>query len=106
MKKIVLILFLIGALTGCSNESDASLFDDDKGGSDSSEKGIFISGAHITTGEVSVNSSETVLNFTNFKTDTGPKLLVYLTTKVGSSDFVSLGDLKPELDLSFTHSFR
>jgi len=94
MKKIALILILTGVLAGCSGESDPSLFEDDKEESGSVEKGIFVSGAHTTTGNVSLNSSETVLSFTNFKTDSGPKLLVYLTTKVGSSDFVSLGDLK------------
>ena len=98
MKDIVFALFLIIALTGCSN----ALFEDNREESVSSEKGLFISGAHTTTGKVSVNSSETVLSFNNFKTDTGPKLLVYLTTKVGSSNFVSLGDLKPESNLSRT----
>ena len=56
--------------------------------------GDFVSGAHETSGMVSVNSSITELIFTNFKTDQGPKLLVYLATEVGSNDYISLGDLK------------
>ena len=94
MKRIVLILFLIGVLSGCSDSDGMSLFEENTEGTNMEKKGIFISGAHTTTGSVSVNSSETILSFTNFKTDNGPKLLVYLTVEVGSSDFVSLGDLK------------
>ena len=56
--------------------------------------GSFVSGAHETSGMVSVNSLITELIFTDFKTDQGPKLLVYLTTEVGSADYTSLGDLK------------
>ena len=43
------------------------------------------------------------MKFSKFKTDAGPKLLVYLTTDVGSSDYVSLGDLKG-IDGDFTYS--
>ena len=94
MKRIVLILFLIGVLSGCSDSDDTFIFEENTEETNTEKKGIFISGAHTTTGSVSVNSSETILSFTNFKTDNGPKLLVYLTVEVGSSDFVSLGDLK------------
>ena len=94
MKRILLILFLIGVFSGCSGSDDTSLIEENIEETNSKEKGIFVSGAHTTTGSVSVNSSETLLSFTNFKTDNGPRLLVYLTVEVGSSDFVSLGDLK------------
>ena len=56
--------------------------------------GDFVDGAHPTSGKALVNSDKTVLSFTNFKTDNGPKLLVYLSTDVNASDFVNLGDLK------------
>ena len=56
--------------------------------------GDFVDRAHPTSGKASVNSDKTVLSFTNFKTDNGPKLLVYLTTDVASTEFVNLGDLK------------
>lgn len=57
-------------------------------------KGNFISDAHPTSGMVSLNEDGTVLNLNNFKTDDGPKLLLYLSTSVESEDFVNLGDLK------------
>ncbi|HBK71111.1 MAG TPA: hypothetical protein DDZ39_05545 [Flavobacteriaceae bacterium] len=66
-------------------------------------KGVFTSGAHTTTGIASINSKKTALKFSKFKTDAGPKLLVYLTTDVGYSDYVSLGDLKG-IDGDFTYS--
>lgn len=59
-------------------------------------KGTFESGAHTTTGTVSVNKEKTVLTFNNFMTDNGPKLEVWLTTDktpTGSS-YISLGELK------------
>jgi ABC-type Fe3+-hydroxamate transport system substrate-binding protein len=94
MKKVLLILLVIGVFSACSDNGEPSLSEENNEESISEQKGFFVSGAHTTTGSVTVNGSETILSFTNFKTDTGPKLLVYLTTKVGSSDFVSLGDLK------------
>ena len=56
--------------------------------------GNFISGAHPTTGNAAIGSDKTTLSLKNFKTDDGPKLLVYLSTDIASSEFVSLGDLK------------
>ena len=56
--------------------------------------GDFGSDAHTTSGKCIVNEEKTTLIFQNFKTDDGPKLLVYLTSEVGSDDFVNLGDLK------------
>jgi len=94
MKKIRLLLFVIIISSGCSNESDEPFIEEVIKESDSKIKGSFISGAHTTTGNVLVNTQKTKLSFVNFKTDSGPRLLVYLTTEVGSSDFVSLGDLK------------
>jgi hypothetical protein len=43
---------------------------------------------------VSVNDSKTELYFKNFKTDDGPKLLVYLSSDVSATEYVNLGDLK------------
>ncbi len=56
--------------------------------------GDFIDGAHPTSGKAFVNSDKSVLSFTNFKTDNGPKLLVYLSTDSNANEFVNLGDLK------------
>lgn len=57
-------------------------------------QGDFVSDAHTTTGMASINDSKTTLTLTNFKTDDGPQLLVYLSTDESSTDFVNLGDLK------------
>ncbi|MEX1383904.1 DM13 domain-containing protein [Lutibacter sp.] len=56
--------------------------------------GDFIDGTHPTSGKATVNSDKTTLIFTNFKTDIGPKLLVYLSTDTNSTEYVNLGDLK------------
>ena len=43
------------------------------------------------------------LTFTNFKTDSGPKLLVYLSTDNDATAYVNLGDLKGvEGDFTYT----
>ena len=57
-------------------------------------KGDFISDAHPTSGMVNVNEDKTVLSLNNFKTDDGPKLILYLTTDLDVNDYVDLGDLK------------
>jgi hypothetical protein len=56
--------------------------------------GSFVSDAHETTGTASVNEEETLLMFTDFKTDNGPLLEVYLSTDKEATEYVSLGDLK------------
>ena len=86
MKRIILIAFSSLFLLNCSQENIEE--------TESSVKGNFISGAHATSGQVLVDDAKTMLSLVNFKTDDGPKLLVYLTTAVGSNDYVSLGDLK------------
>ena len=93
---------MIGVLYSCSNSSDmeetivVSQMDSDA--SEISETnysmGDFISGAHSTSGSVFINLNKTILSFKNFKTDNGPKLLVYVSTDVDTSEYVDLGDLK------------
>jgi len=56
--------------------------------------GVFVSDAHPTMGTATVNEAVTNLSLTKFKTDDGPKLLLYLSTEVDSKDYVDLGDLK------------
>lgn len=83
-------------LAGC-NSSDGEITDKvmNSGGNSSEElKGDFVSDAHPTSGSSSVSSDKSTLSLTNFKTDGGPKLLLYLSTEVDSKDFVNLGDLK------------
>jgi len=102
MKKIVILLFVIGFLNSCSNSEDNMLVDeiviDEVGemGMDEANysMGDFVSGAHTTSGSVTINTAKTILTFKNFKTDDGPKLLVYLSTNSTASEYVDLGDLK------------
>jgi len=83
-------------LAGC-NSSDGEIMDKvmNSGGNSTEElKGDFVSDAHPTSGLCSVSSDKSTLSLTNFKTDDGPKLLLYLSAEVDSKDFVNLGDLK------------
>lgn len=104
MKKII-VLFCLGILlVNCSEEDDLvstiveEVVEDVEDVIDevvtASFKGDFVSDAHPTSGIASVNADKSILNFTNFKTDNGPKLLVYLSTDTAAEDYVSLGDLK------------
>ena len=56
--------------------------------------GAFVSDAHPTTGKAIISEDMSSLIFENFMTDSGPLLLVYLSTDKNSTDFVNLGDLK------------
>jgi len=95
MKKILFVLSLSLFLVNCQTKKDVI---DPKNGVPEEPtinlSGSFVSGAHSTSGSASVNSEKTELSLSNFKTSIGPKLLVYLTTTVGSSEYVSLGALK------------
>jgi len=89
------ILFLVVVFSSCSSNDDTDMMDIENNESMSIfKKGSFVSDAHTTTGIASVNDKKTTLSLTNFKTDDGPKLVVYLSTDKNSTDFVNLGDLK------------
>ena len=102
MKNIVTLLCLGILLVGCTDNDDDMEFDNsaeiivEEAESSSSVlfAGDFVAASHPTSGTATVNSDVTKLSFTNFKTDNGPKLLVYLSTDIGAQDFVNLGDLK------------
>ena len=90
-----LVLMVLSFMVACSSS------DDDMGNETNSDvniteaaKGVFVSDAHPTMGTATVNAAASNLSLTKFKTDDGPKLLLYLSTEVDSKDFVDLGDLK------------
>ncbi|WP_027136623.1 DM13 domain-containing protein [Gaetbulibacter saemankumensis] len=56
--------------------------------------GDFVSSAHPTSGKATINSERTILSFTDFKTDNGPVLEVYLATNNTAESYISLGELK------------
>lgn len=96
-----MMLFVIGSIISCSNGSDDAMDiivdemgDDMMMSTNNYSMGDFVSGAHVTTGKASVNFEKTILSLSSFKTDTGPKLLVYLATDASVNDYISLGDLK------------
>ena len=87
---------LLSVMVACGSSDD-----DDMGNETISDDiitetaiGVFVSDAHPTVGIAAVNEAVTNLSLTNFKTDAGPKLLLYLSTEVDSKDYVDLGDLK------------
>ncbi|GEM56252.1 hypothetical protein B0A58_04470 [Flavobacterium branchiophilum NBRC 15030 = ATCC 35035] len=59
-------------------------------------KGTFVSSAHPTSGNVTINKEKTKLNFTNFKSDSGPNLDIYLVSNLSNVNggFINLGDIK------------
>lgn len=70
--------------------------DDPTPPADASFIGDFISVAHTTSGVVTIDQDKTTLTFTNFKTDSGPDLNIYLSrssTNV-TADYIDLGDMK------------
>ena len=95
MKKILIVFMLFSVTMACSSDSDG-MVDEMNSGTIVMETptGDFVSDAHPTSGMVSVNNDKSILTLTNFKTDDGPKLLLYLSTDVDSKEFVNLGDLK------------
>lgn len=110
MRKLILILLVIGLVVSCSNSNDDSMdiivdeMGEDMMMTDNNySMGDFVSGAHLTTGKASVNLEKTILSLNNFKTDSGPRLLVYLATDASVIDYVSLGDLKG-IDGNYTYT--
>ena len=82
-------------LIACSSDDNDMENGTTPGGSImSATKGVFVSDAHPTMGTATVNEAETNLSLKNFKTDAGPKLLLYLSTEVDSKEYVDLGELK------------
>ena len=95
MKTVLTCLFFFLIISCSSSDDEMDVLDNTVGsGSSAAVSGTFVSDAHTTTGTASVNQAKTVLTFTNFITDDGPKLLVYLSTDKNSTDYVDLGALK------------
>lgn len=109
MKLLFIIILAIATFQSCSTSSDDSMDSNqmnDTMPNDNSDNGTmdtnsgklymgdFMSGAHTTQGKATVNSEHTKLNFTNFKTDNGPVLNVYLATDTSVTSYMDLGALK------------
>ena len=99
MRRYTIVLIFSVLLLSCGTSDSDELYSNTslvnpQAVSQSSFVGDFVSDAHPTSGMVKVNSTKTSLSFENFKTDQGPKLLIYLSTTVDSTDYVNLGDLQ------------
>jgi len=64
--------------------------------------GDFIDVAHPTSGIARVNAERTELELTDFKSDDGPILELYLATDPTAEDYISLGELQG-LEGDFTY---
>ena len=95
MKRILFVFTLLLTTIACSSGGDDMGDDLNLGGNTmGAVKGSFVSDAHPTSGTATVNENISNLSLTNFKTDKGPKLLLYLSTEVDSKEYINLGDLK------------
>lgn len=54
----------------------------------------FVSDAHPTTGKASISDDRSTRLLTNFKSDDGPLLEIYLASDLTATSYVSLGALK------------
>ena len=59
-------------------------------------KGDFVSAVHTTSGIASIDQNKTNLTLTNFKTDSGPDLNIYLASSTSdvNTDFIDLGNIQ------------
>lgn len=87
---ILTTILLLGLMISCGKDDPTPV------PGDPAFKGDFVSAAHTTSGLASIDQDETILTFTNFKTDSGPDLNIYLATSLTNiaSDFIDLGDIK------------
>ncbi len=97
--KIISYFLLLGVL-GCSKSATIEkmvkmeVIQGPSGAVESDLSGVFVDGAHPTSGMASINKAHTQLSLTNFKTDDGPLLEMYLASDVQATDYISLGVLK------------
>ncbi|MFI0430798.1 DM13 domain-containing protein [Mariniflexile sp. HMF6888] len=103
MKIFYLLFIVLMSFQSCSSsDSDAPMMDaedmqmeEDNMPSDTSAfQGNFVSSAHTTLGKATINDAKTILSLTNFKTDEGPSLEVYLATDTSAATYITLGALK------------
>ena len=97
MRTLYLLLILLISFQSCSTSNDEPMVqEEDMQMEEMSEtvEGSFMSGAHPTIGKATANNDKMKLSFTNFKTDAGPSLEVYLATDASASNYVTLGALQ------------
>jgi hypothetical protein len=93
---VILAIMLICTFTiSCSKDKDDTPVTNNPIDPTASLKGNFVSRAHPTSGTATVNKERTILSLTNFKTDEGRTLEVYLVSNLKNvkGDFLNLGKL-------------
>ena len=70
--------------------------DDPVNPTDPAFKGDFVSAAHTTSGVASINQNKTTLTLTDFQTDSGPDLNIYLASSTSdvTADYIDLGNIQ------------
>lgn len=94
LSALLLIFFLMSCSSDSDDMEDRLLGPETEMAEAEVEKGEFVSVAHPTSGTVSISEDRMILMLNNFKTDTGPKLNVYLSSDINANWFVDLGELK------------
>lgn len=90
LNPIVICVFLSALLfVSCSKD------DTDDPAPEAAFKGDFVSAVHPTSGRASIDQEETTLSLSNFKSDDGPDLNIYLASSLTTvtNDFIDLGDI-------------
>jgi Electron transfer DM13 len=94
IKKSTLVILSVTTLiiSSCSNDTNAT----NNPVEEVAYLGTFTSSAHPTTGNATVNTAKTILNFSNFMSDNGPDLNIYLASDISNikADYIDLGDIK------------
>jgi hypothetical protein len=93
LTKIICLMLISTFLVSCSKDDETVT---NTPIDMASFKGTFVSSAHTTSGNVTINNEKTKLNFTNFKSDSGPDLDIYLVSDLSNVNggFINLGDIK------------
>jgi hypothetical protein len=92
--KIICLMLISSFFVSCSKDDDEVVTTPID--NTASFKGSFVNSAHPTSGNVTINKEKTKLNFTNFKSDSGPDLDIYLVSNLSNVNggFINLGDIK------------
>jgi hypothetical protein len=93
------VLFIVLFLSACEKD------DTSNPPANPAFKGDFVSADHPTRGTASIDQEETTLTLTDFKTDSGPDLNIYLASSETNvtSDFIDLDDIKG-VDGTYTYA--
>jgi len=109
MKSNLFFLFFLVFFVSCSSDEAPSEHEESMTNMENNENGDvkplmgdFVEDTHPTMGKAEVNIERTALTITNFKSDGGPVLELYLASDLKASKYITLGELKG-LEGNFTY---